>query len=136
MGTLGRGFPVAGVDRSGSDAALLAPHAFADWLDEFLPELTHREPAALFTPVVVDDRSDPFIVHLDGLNLSRAWSLRGIAAALPADDQRTEVLREAAEKHLAAGLAGLASGHYVGEHWLATFATLALTGQPARLSAT
>ena len=53
---------------------------------------------------------------------------RGIAAALPADDPRTEVLRDAAERHLAAGLSGLGSGQYVGEHWLATFATLALTG--------
>ncbi len=67
---------------------VLAPHAFADWLGGFLPELAHGEPLALFTPAVVDDRSDPFLVHLDGLNFSRAWSFRGIAAALPADDPR------------------------------------------------
>ena len=115
---------------------VLAPRAFSDWLGGFLPELAHRQPAALFTPAVVDDRSDPFLVHLDGLNLSRAWSFRGIAASLPADDPRHPALRKAAEEHLAAGLAGLASGQYVGEHWLAAFATLALTGQPARLSAT
>jgi len=106
---------------------VLAAHAFADWLDGFLPELGQREPTTLFAPAVVDDRSDPYIVHLDGLNLSRAWSFRGIAAALPADDPRIEVLREAAGRHLAAGIKGLASREYVGEHWLATFATLALT---------
>jgi hypothetical protein len=106
---------------------VLAPPAFADWLDGFLPGLAQREPATLFAPTVVDDRSDPFIVHLDGLNLSRAWSFRGIAAALPVDDPRGSALREAAATHLAAGIKGLASGEYVGEHWLATFATLALT---------
>ena len=106
---------------------ILAPHAFADWLGEFLPDLARREPATLFTPAVVDDRSDPFLVHLDGLNFSRAWSFRGIAAALPADDPRARRLSEAAESHLTAGLAALASGQYAGEHWLATFATLALT---------
>ena len=66
-------------------------------------------------------------MHLDGLNLSRAWCLRGIARALPASDPRAPILREAARRHLDAGMRGLASGDYVGAHWLATFATLALT---------
>ena len=77
--------------------------------------------------MTVSDRTDPQIVHLDGLNFSRAWSFRGIATALPVADPRIEVLREAADTHLAAGIEGLASGDYVGEHWLPTFATLALT---------
>ena len=106
---------------------VLAPREFADWLDGFLPELADREPAALYAPAIVDDRSDPFIVHLDGLNLSRAWGFRSVAAALPAADRRIETLREAADTHLAAGLKGLASSEYVAEHWLATFAMLALT---------
>ena len=97
------------------------------WLDRLLPGLAAREPAALFLPATVDDRSDGFIVHLDGLNLSRAWCMRGIASALPADDPRAVALRGAAQAHLAAGLAGLSSGDYAGEHWLATFAVLALT---------
>ena len=106
---------------------VLPQPVFASWLGGFLPELAHRGPAALVTPAIVDYRSDPFIVHLDGLNFSRAWSFRGIATALPVADPRIEVLREAADTHLAAGIEGLASGDYVGEHWLPTFATLALT---------
>ncbi len=100
---------------------------FAEWLDGFLPGLARREPAALFTPADVSDRTDPFIVHLDGLNLSRAWCFAGIARALRATDSRAPVLRDAALVHLDAGLDGLAGGDYMGEHWLATFATLALT---------
>lgn len=76
----------------------------------------------------VTDRADPQLVHLDGLNLSRAWCLRGIAAALPADDPRVTVLHDSAAAHVAAGMAGLESGEYVGAHWLATFALLALAG--------
>ena len=82
---------------------------------------------SLFTPAVVSDRSDPQIVHLDGLNLSRAWCFRAVAGALPSGDGRAAIAAAAAERHLAAGLAGVASGEYVGDHWLATFAVLALT---------
>ncbi len=106
---------------------VLAPVAFAAWLADFLPGLARGVPASLFAPVEVADRADPQIVHLDGLNLARAWSMRGIAAALTADDPRTEVLRGAAARHLAAGMAGLDSVDYVGAHWLATFAVLAMT---------
>ena len=107
---------------------VLAPAAFAPWLAAFLPGLARREPATLFAPAEVSDRADPQIVHLDGLNLTRAWCLRGIAAALPADDLRVAVASDAASAHLAAGLAGLESGDYVGSHWLASFAALALDG--------
>jgi len=106
---------------------VLPPPAFATWLDGFLPRLGACEPAALFTPAEVSDRTDPFIVHLDGLNFSRAWCLRGIASALAESDARTAVLRDAGAIHLAAGMGGLTGGDYMGEHWLATFATLALT---------
>ena len=99
---------------------------FAAWLTGFMPGFAHGEPAALFTPVDVTDRSDPQLVHLDGLNLSRAWCLRGIAAALPPDDRRRGVARAAADAHLAAGWSGLASGDFAGAHWLASFALLAL----------
>ena len=107
---------------------VLDPQAFAAWLAAFLPGLERGEPAALFTPVAVADRADGYLVHLDGLNLSRAWCMRGIAGALPDGDARAASLRGAAEVHVAAGMAGLASGEYTGEHWLATFALLALTG--------
>ena len=106
---------------------VLAPDEFARWLGGFLPGLANGSPAALMTPVTVTDRADPQLVHLDGLNLSRAWCMRGIAAALPRGDPRVPVLRAAADAHLAAGMEGIASGEYVGEHWLASFALLALT---------
>jgi hypothetical protein len=107
-------------------ARVLAGDAFSPWLDGFLPGIARREPATLFMPAIVSDRSDPMIVHLDGLNLSRAWCWRAIAAALDGD-RRAQVAAEAAAVHLRAGLAGCGSGEYGGEHWLATFAVLALT---------
>jgi hypothetical protein len=100
--------------------------AFARWLDAFLPGLAAGEPRSLLAPVSVADRSDPQIVHLDGLNLSRAWCLAELAVALPAGDQRIGVLCESADAHLAAGWQGLASDDYVGAHWLVSFALLAL----------
>ena len=98
---------------------------FADWLAAFMPDLAAGEPATLFRPVTPSDRSDGRIVHLDGLNLSRTWSWRCIAAALPEGDLRRAVAEAAAETHLAAGLPHVA-GDYMGEHWLATYAVLAM----------
>ncbi|HEY8242735.1 MAG TPA: DUF2891 domain-containing protein [Casimicrobiaceae bacterium] len=106
------------------------PHdRFGAWLDAFLPGLARAEPASLFTPARVSDRADPHIVHLDGLNLSRAWSMTGIANALPPADPRVVALGKAAKRHVDAGLAGLDSGDYMGAHWLASFAVLALSEQ-------
>jgi Protein of unknown function (DUF2891). len=98
---------------------------FTSWLDRFLPRLAVREPATLFTPAIVSDRSDGKIAHLDGLNLSRAWCWRSIAATWPASDARRGVALETAETHFAASLPHVA-GDYMGTHWLATFALLAL----------
>ncbi|MDE3054268.1 MAG: DUF2891 family protein, partial [Gemmatimonadota bacterium] len=98
---------------------------YVAWLDRFLPRLAERRPATLFRPAHVSDRSDGKIAHLDGLNLSRAWCWRSIARALPAGDPRAPIARDAADLHLAAGLAHVA-GDYMGEHWLASFAVLAL----------
>ena len=92
---------------------LLPPETFAPWCRAFLPRLAGREPAVLFTPATVSDRTDGKIAHLDGLNLSRAWCWRGLGQ------------KRAAEAHLAAGLPHVA-GDYMGEHWLASFAVLAL----------
>jgi hypothetical protein len=100
---------------------------FGTWLGRFLPGIARREPAALFAPVAVSNRADPYIVHLDGLNLSRAWCWRAIAGALPAGDGRVAIAASAAQAHLEAGLRGVASGEYVGDHWLGTFAVLALS---------
>lgn len=97
--------------------------SFAQWFARFLPRVVAQEPATLFTPAVVSDRSDGKIAHLDGLNLSRAWCWRSIAPLLPPDEQR--IARSAAEVHLASALPHIA-GDYMGEHWLASFALLAL----------
>ena len=101
---------------------VLRPEEFATWWRRFLPEL----PAALLAPVAPGDRCDPKFVHLDGLNLSRAWALRGVAVALPPRDPQRKILQSAAARHARAGLAHVASGDYLGEHWLATFAVYLL----------
>ena len=77
---------------------VLQGREFTAWLDAFLPGLALREPASLFTPAAVSDRTDPFIVHLDGLNLSRAWCFTGIAQSLPDSDPRAAILRDAGER--------------------------------------
>jgi hypothetical protein len=103
---------------------------FAGWLTAFLPSLAEGGPPQLLTPAVVSDRSDGQIVHLDGLNLSRAWCLWGIAAALPPGDRRPTILADAADRHARAGLIGVASGDYMGEHWLGSFALYMLGCAP------
>ena len=102
------------------------PDRFAGWFRGFLPRLAKREPAALFQPATVSDRSDGKIAHLDGLNLSRAWCWRSIAPLL-ADPERS-IAQAAADEHLAAAMPHVA-GDYMGEHWLATFALLALLAE-------
>ncbi len=106
---------------------LLPAGPFASWFDHFLPRLARGEPATLFRPAAVSDRSDGKIAHLDGLNLSRAWCWRCLADAWPAGDPRRALADAAAADHLAAGLPHVA-GDYMGEHWLASFAVLALDG--------
>ena len=105
---------------------ILAPAEFRDWFARFLPAAADGRPAALLHPARVSDRSDGKIAHLDGLNLSRAWCLRGLASALDGADPRRALFTDAADRHLAASLPHVA-GDYMGEHWLATFALLALT---------
>jgi hypothetical protein len=89
------------------------PALFPIWFEQFLPRTSERQPATLFTPAIVSDRSDGKIAHLDGLNLSRAWCWRELG------------FPDHAETHLAAALPHL-SGDYMGEHWLQSFALLAL----------
>ncbi len=98
---------------------------FSEWFARYLPRLEAGEPACLFEPAVVSDPTDGKIAHLDGLNLSRAWCWRSLAGALPAADPRREVMLETAERHISASLPAV-SGDYMGEHWLASFAALAL----------
>jgi len=101
---------------------VLSPEEFHVWFHKFLPGAAKGEPKSLLEPATVTDRTDPQLVHLDGLNLSRAWCLRGIAAALAADDPVRKVLVASAKRHAEAGLKHVASGDYAGEHWLASFA--------------
>jgi hypothetical protein len=109
-------------------ARLLEPDAFAAWLTRFLPGIpVENDPAWLSCAQVTDER-DGRLVHLHGLNLSRAWNLRGIAARLPAGDPRAPALNAAANRHIDAGLPpALAAEHYAGSHWLPTFAVLAVS---------
>ncbi|MBC7519487.1 MAG: DUF2891 family protein, partial [Sandarakinorhabdus sp.] len=106
-------------------ARLLPADDFRGWMAGFLPDAAARAPASLFSPAMVSDRSDGKIAHLDGLNLSRAWCWRGIAAGLGPQHPLAPVAEATAAAHLAAGLPHIA-GDYAGEHWLATFALMAL----------
>jgi hypothetical protein len=108
---------------------VLPADEFRTWFTRFLPGAAKAEPRSLFEPATVTDRTDPQLVLLDGLNLSRAWCMRAIAAALPADDPARKVLTESAARHAAAGLEHIASGSYEGEHWLASFAVYLLKGE-------
>jgi len=99
------------------EAALLkevmGPAEFRAWSQAFFS----TDPSRLQPPTVAD-RADPKQTHLDGLALSRAWCLRKLGYA------------QAAERHLAAALPHVVGGDYVGEHWLASFAALALSDHP------
>jgi len=102
---------------------VLRPAELAPWLAGFLPRLD------VFAPARTVDRADGKLVHVDGLNLSRAWMLRGIASALPETDTRRRDALRAAADHEAAGMAGVTGDHYAGAHWLGSFATYLVTGR-------
>jgi DUF2891 family protein len=100
---------------------------FASWFHRFLPGLGRNQPKALLEPAIVTDRTDPKLVHLDGLNLSRAWCMRSIADALPQNNPARRILATSAAAHAQAALPYVTSGNYEGEHWLASFAVYMLT---------
>lgn len=106
---------------------LTAPDAFGAWLAAFLPRAADGAPASLFAPARVSDRTDGKIAHLDGLNFSRAWCWRELAASQPSGGAFARRAEDAARLHLSASLAHV-GGDYMGEHWLASFAVLALDG--------
>jgi hypothetical protein len=107
---------------------LLPPEAFADRFRRLLPE-----PGPLLQPAVVSDRTDPQTVHLDGLNLSRAWCWLAIADTLGGDGRAADA-RRAARRHAEASLPAVLGGEYVGEHWLPTFAVRLLDDLESRAS--
>jgi hypothetical protein len=106
---------------------VLPPDEFARWLTTFLPRLPATGSGAWLPIGVVTDKTDGKLAHLDGLNLSRAWMLEGIAAGLPAGDPRRSALIAAAQAHAASGLAAVTGEHYAGGHWLGSFATYLTT---------
>jgi DUF2891 family protein len=101
---------------------ILPKSEYATWLTKFLPHID-------LNPAIVTDPSDPKLAHLDGLNLSRAWMLEGIASGLPNSDPRVKELRAIAVKHRQAGLAAVTGEHYEGGHWLGSFAVYLTTGR-------
>ena len=106
---------------------VLSPGEFSRWLTQFLPQIPRDGSTSWLKPAVVVDPTDPKLAHLDGLNLSRAWMLEGIASALPSSDKRFESLRATARAHAEAGLAHVTAEHYEGAHWLGTFAVYLTT---------
>jgi hypothetical protein len=107
---------------------VLPRERFARWLRTFLPQISQANKDILWlTPVVSPDPSDPKLAHLDGLNLSRAWMLEGIAAGLPKSGKRLPAIRAAAAAHSRNGLAAVTGEHYEGGHWLGSFAVYLVT---------
>ncbi len=101
---------------------------FARWLEASMPQLPKDGSAGWLAPGIVTDRKDPKLAHLDGLNLSRAWMLRGIASGLPEKDPRRAALESAAARHGSAALPAVTGEHYEGGHWLGSFAVYLLGG--------
>jgi Protein of unknown function (DUF2891) len=106
---------------------VLPNQEFAIWLQAFLPQIDRSGNSTWLQPVVSPDPSDPKLAHLDGLNLSRAWMLEGIAAGLPKGDKRLASISAAAVTHGQAGLAAVTGEHYEGGHWLGSFAVYLVT---------
>jgi hypothetical protein len=107
---------------------VLRPPEYAKWLGDFLPQLPTKSKSTVWLPVAVSpDPSDPKLAHLDGLNLSRAWMLEGIASGLPENDPRRAMLEATAEAHRRAGIAAVTGAHYEGGHWLGSFAVYLVT---------
>jgi hypothetical protein len=104
---------------------ILSEKQFTRWLKKFLPKIKHG--SSWLKVAKVTDRVDGKLAHLDGLNLSRAWMLEGIAYALPAKDKRRQILLNQANLHAKSGLQAVTGEHYAGGHWLGSFATYYLT---------
>jgi len=104
---------------------------FAEWLSAFLPQVARDGSAGWLEPGIVTDRTDGKLAHIDGLNLSRAWMLEGIASNLPKDDARRAALSAAARRHAESALPAVTGEHYAGGHWLGSFAVY-LLGESGR----
>lgn len=120
----GNDFFSPGLNEADLMRRVLPTDEFRKWLKAFFPEF---DLGNLSQPVSVSDLNDGHLVHLVGLNLSRAWTMRGIAGVL--DGPEKEIFLKAAKKHEEAGLKNTFSGSYEGEHWLGSFAVYLLTGE-------
>lgn len=105
-------------------ARVLTDEEFLPWINEFLPALSVGNLKIMNETARVSDRSDGKLVHLDGLNFSRAWCLKRLSVK---SGMNRTVLLEAAQRHIDAALPNVSDGDYAGEHWLATFAVVAIT---------
>ena len=106
---------------------MMSADEFSSWLDDFMPTIPTNGSGDWLAPGIVKDASDGKLVHLDGVNSSRAWNLYNIARALPEGDARKTSLVAAAKIHADTGVAAVSAEHYSGSHWLASFATYLMT---------
>jgi len=106
---------------------MMEPSEFSNWLSAFMPTIPTDGSGDWLAPGIVKDASDGKLVHLDGVNSSRAWNLYNIARALPEGDARKGSLVAAAKLHADTGVAAVSDEHYSGSHWLASFATYLMT---------
>ncbi len=106
---------------------MMSADAFSNWLSEFMPGIPTDGSGDWLAPGIVTDASDGKLVHLDGVNSSRAWNLYNITRALPEGDARKASLVAAAKIHADTGVAAVSDEHYSGSHWLASFATYLMT---------
>jgi len=106
---------------------VLSANEFAEWLHQFMPQVPNNGSDGWLHPEKSTDPSDPKLAHIDGLNLSRAWMLDGIASGLPKNDPRLNALQKCVAAHRTAGLAAVTGEHYEGGHWLGSFAVYLVT---------
>ena len=107
---------------------VLSPEEYSEWLARFLRRVPRDSNDDWLSPGIVTDRADPKLAHLDGLNLSRAWMLLGIASGLPESDTRRASLIASAKRHADSALPAVTGEHYEGGHWLGSFAVYLLGG--------
>lgn len=124
----GNDFFSPGLNEADLMRRVLDEREYSEWLGDFFPKLREGQLGNLLSPVVVSDLNDGHLVHLVGLNLTRAWTMTAIASSLPKDDVRRSVLEKAAAAHSEKGLQQVWSGSYAGEHWLGSFAVYLQTG--------
>ena len=108
---------------------IMAEKEYAEWLLVFLPMIPADGSIGWLPLAVVTDPTDGKLAHLDGLNISRAWMLEGMASGLPSADERRQALLNTAAAHKTSGLAAVSAENYAGGHWLGSFATYLQTAR-------